>query len=501
MCVQMMKQFAAARRRSVPLISITTPDQQNMVRKLCKEHSKHPVISWDVVRGFLGVNNAGENFLATKGGAGACAGDPGKAVESATSFGDGKVRPITLFYNAHRVLDLLTSQALANARDVCKAKDTASTIVLLGPDFTSALPAELVHDVLPLDEPLPDAKQLGSIVTHEYENLKSAGLIEEIPAENADSIDALLSLSAFQAEQSFAMCLNEDGSVDLDSLRERKYKEIERNRGLSVCRGKDRFDAIGGCDGLKEYFRRMLSGRANIRCVAWLDELEKAMAGAAGDTSGVSQDFLGSMLTFIQESDSIGVLLLGPPGTAKSALSKAVGVEFDVPALRFDMGAMKGSLVGESETNIRGAFKVLTSISTGRTLLIATANKADALDSALKRRFGTTFFCDMPERPGKDSIWEIKLKRYSLEEQARPGDDGWNGSDIEKCCFNAWSQSITLQEAARSIIPVGVSAAKEIAALRQDAHLKYLDANTGMPYRMDDKASTAGGGGRGRFDE
>src|SRR5206468_5989873 len=58
-----------------------------------------------------------------------------------------------------------------------------------------------------------------------------------------------------------------------------------------------------------------------------------------------------------------GVLLLGVPGTGKSAFAKALGAETGRPTLLLDLGALMGSLVGATEQNIRQALKVADAMS------------------------------------------------------------------------------------------------------------------------------------------
>jgi SpoVK/Ycf46/Vps4 family AAA+-type ATPase len=53
------------------------------------------------------------------------------------------------------------------------------------------------------------------------------------------------------------------------------------------------------------------------------------------------------------------VLLLGVPGVGKSALCKALGAEVGRPTLILDVGALYGSLVGETERNIRRALQII----------------------------------------------------------------------------------------------------------------------------------------------
>lgn len=57
-----------------------------------------------------------------------------------------------------------------------------------------------------------------------------------------------------------------------------------------------------------------------------------------------------------------GILLVGPAGCGKSLTAKAVSGELALPLLRLDMGKMFGSLVGQSEANMRQAIQVAEAI-------------------------------------------------------------------------------------------------------------------------------------------
>jgi hypothetical protein len=64
------------------------------------------------------------------------------------------------------------------------------------------------------------------------------------------AVDAIIGLAAFPAEQTVAMCLSRNG-LDYDDLWERKRQAIEQVRGLSVWRGSESLDDIGGYEALK----------------------------------------------------------------------------------------------------------------------------------------------------------------------------------------------------------------------------------------------------------
>lgn len=57
------------------------------------------------------------------------------------------------------------------------------------------------------------------------------------------------------------------------------------------------------------------------------------------------------------------MLLLGVPGSGKSALCKALGSETGRPTLILDIGSLMGSPVGATEQNIRQALRIADAMS------------------------------------------------------------------------------------------------------------------------------------------
>ena len=53
-----------------------------------------------------------------------------------------------------------------------------------------------------------------------------------------------------------------------------------------------------------------------------------------------------------------GLLLLGARVTEKSAFAKALGNETGRPTLTLDIGSLMGSLVGQTEQNVRQALRI-----------------------------------------------------------------------------------------------------------------------------------------------
>ena len=177
-----------------------------------------------------------------------------------------------------------------------------------------------------------------------------------------------------------------------------------------------------------------------------------------------------------------GVLLAGPPGTGKSLLAKNVASILNLPLLKLDVASMLGSLVGESEGNIRRALKTAEAIkpcvlwldevdkalsgtadssgvsqrilgtiltfmseSEGGVFVVATANDVTALPSEFKRRgrFDENFFVDLPTAAERASILNIHLARFGCSvpdeyiEAIANSTDKFSGSELENLAAEA----------------------------------------------------------------
>ncbi|MDZ7970247.1 MAG: AAA family ATPase [Nostoc sp. DedSLP03] len=162
---------------------------------------------------------------------------------------------------------------------------------------------------------------------------------------------------------------------------------------------------------------------------------------------------------FTQEARSLslpqpkGVLLAGPPGTGKSHCAKNIASILNLPLLQLDIASLLGSLVGESEGNVKRALKTAEAIApcvlfidevekalsgqgdtsgvsqrilgtlltfmsecTAGVFIVATCNDPSALPSEFKRkgRFDEAFFVDLPTEPERVQILGIHLQRFGI---------------------------------------------------------------------------------------
>ncbi len=208
----------------------------------------------------------------------------------------------------------------------------------------------------------------------------------------------------------------------------------------------------------------------------FVDEIEKAFAGSGTDMSGVKTEMTGTMLGWMQDCGADGLIFIGPPGAAKSAVAKAAGATAGIPTIAFDLSAMQSSLVGGSGERLRAALQVVDAISQGRSLWIATCNSITSLPPELRRRFTLgTFFFDLPQAEERKAIWDIYLAKWNLSGNL-PDDEGWTGAEIKECARKAWRLKLPLHASAEYIVPVSRSAADQIESLRRQASGRFLSA-------------------------
>jgi hypothetical protein len=476
--MKMVEQFIKARKCGVPLLGIETPDQAATIRQLVEAingKDKTPVICWDIIRGLTAANEAGKLEVQRIAPDEATQAEMVNPTNMLAKAVDLKDKSVIFMYNAQRFYgNEAVVQGIWNLRDPFKA--SARMLVLLGP--TLQLPVELERDVILLDEALPTDEELAAIIkgVHEYAGLKPAA-----GEEGAQLVRAARGLAPFPAEQAVAMSLEKSGA-NVGRLWELKRKMIEQTKGLAMYNGGESFKDIGGIERIKRFGSLLFNGSQPPAAVIFVDEIEKAMAGSgasgAGDTSGTSQDQLGVLLSAMQDNEWSGMIAVGPPGCAKSLYAKALGNEHKVPTIKLDLGGMKGSLVGQSEQQVRAAVKIIKAVAGPSAYWVATCNSLNSLPPELRRRFtdGIWFF-DLPDDAERKAIWDTLLAKYQLKDAALPNDESWTGADIRNVCSIAARLRCSLKEASTYITPVAKSDPQSIERLRKLADGSFLSAS------------------------
>jgi ATP-dependent 26S proteasome regulatory subunit len=209
------------------------------------------------------------------------------------------------------------------------------TVVFVSPEL--ALPADIEKCVSLVDFPLPEEAEMKTLATslvYNRQNQKKLG--RRLTDEEVTAIArACLGLTLDEAENVIAKGIAQPDGTDSGALIQGingEKKEMLRKAGLEYQEPDITLKDLAGMEVLKDHFARdkkvMMSPKAEELC------LEKPK----------------------------GVLLFGPPGTAKTRFSVAVAGELAQPLVILDLNAMKGSLVGQTETTLRTALARIDAI-------------------------------------------------------------------------------------------------------------------------------------------
>lgn len=441
------------------------------IAQLCRSENWRLAV-WDIDQG---LQLPGQNGEADAG-----ASDPLAAIRSVNALASSDSSAILVLTNFHRFMNS-PEIIQAMARQIMAGKQNRSIIIVLSPIV--AVPTELDKQIVVIEHELPGRDQL--------EELARSLATEdgELPAgdEMGTVLDAASGLTRYEAEAAFSLSLVREGAIQPQSVWELKSQILKKSGLLTLHRGTECFADLGGLDALKSFCTRAMRRQ--------------------GDANPLKRPR--------------GVLLLGVPGTGKSAFCKGLGNETNRPTLTLDIGSLMGSLVGQTESNIRQALKIADAMqpcvlmidevekalsgvaSSGATdsgvsarlfgtfltwlndhqsdvFVVCTCNDISRLppEFARSERFDAIYFLDLPGAAQKGSIWSICLSLFDLDpEQPKPNTQDWTGAEIRSCCRLAALLDVPLTEAARNVVPVAVTAAETVGRLREWANSRCLDAD------------------------
>ena len=173
---------------------------------------------------------------------------------------------------------------------------------------------------------------------------------------------------------------SDEGRIIPSLIMEEKSKILAKSDWISYFPWSEDISSVGGLDAFKD----------------WLARRQK----------GLSKDARDFGLPYPK-----GVLLLGTPGTGKSLTVKCMAKEWDLPLIRFDMGAIFNSLVGQSEENMRMSLAQVEALSPVILWIdemekgLAGSGSSGTNDSGTTQRVFGTLLSWMQERSKDDLIY------------------------------------------------------------------------------------------------
>jgi hypothetical protein len=190
---------------------------------------------WDAHRGLQklheaqAVNNLPQNSQA-----------PQRALEAMATLGQsGADTNILLLYNFQKFLHLPdVLQGLANQLQA--GKDTRTFAIVLTPQ--ASLPVELRTYFTHLTHELPSREEMATIL----QELCPEFAGREIPS---TILDAVAGLTRYEAENAFSLSIVQSGRLEPRPLWEYKSATLAKGGVLSLYRGTEGFDTLGGLSG------------------------------------------------------------------------------------------------------------------------------------------------------------------------------------------------------------------------------------------------------------
>jgi SpoVK/Ycf46/Vps4 family AAA+-type ATPase len=418
-------------------------------------------------------------------------------VHEASDFTVFLMRDFHPYMKDHRVVRLLRDLAL-------RLRGKAQTIILMGPVLN--LPIDLEKDVTVIDFGLPDQQAIEEKLAQVVEAVQGNPNIDSNlePLERELIVKSAQGLTLDEVESVFARSLVQKRKFDVDVVLEEKKQIIRKSGLLEYYPADATLKDVGGLELLKE----------------WLEKRTRSFTDQARDFGLPAPK---------------GILLLGVQGCGKSLSARAVGAHWNLPMLKLDVGRIFGSLVGQSEENIRKAIRVAESVApcvlwadelekgfagmggsgvsdsgttarvfatfltwmqekTSPVFLVATANDVSKLPPEMLRkgRFDEIFFVDLPDFDERKQIFRIHLKKrgrdpkkFKIDELAEIT-DGYSGAEIEQIvvgalflAFDAGRElkAADIKEEANSVVPLSIMMREDIARLRQWAEMRTRPAS------------------------
>jgi len=442
-------------------LSITTTEEARVesdIKRVAEAWETQGVITWDVASGFSGPEAAEDPKYCVPVTALKAVVDPSGPFKGDHVF---IFRDLDDYYNNPVVVRMI--RTLTEGNKLVNGKRKRPIIIIS--------PKQNIHPKIKacltvVDFSLPGEAKLRGVVDFVITSIKTS---EKGKAACSDElaeqiVNSMRGMTAGEAENALSRCLVIHGGFKpemIATLTEEKANIIKKGDILTFIPEEKQVsrDEIGGFGELLAYIER---GR-----LAYSKEARE----------------LGIDLP-------AGIILIGPPGTGKSMVAKAVCQLFGVAGFIMNWSATYGSLVGQTEQNLRDTFmtiesqqgcvvlideadKALGGATDGggdngvskrafgslltwladkndRTFVIMTMNRTDGIPPELLRpgRFDAVFHTDLPNPDERKEITKIHMNRRNVDiATVGLGDAEWeefvnktedfSGADLEQVIVNA----------------------------------------------------------------
>ena len=443
---------------------------------------------------------------------------PMRALELAVQYQDPAIFVLKDFHaflgGNGRPLDPQVVRRLRDIVPQLKQSPKPKSLMIVAPALV--LPLDLQKDVQVIDFDLPSFDEILAALREMIAANKASGRIAIDLKESEDKLlaTAALGLTLQEAENAFARAMVEDGKLDasdVDVILQEKQQIIRKTQILEFISSDLSIDDVGGLENLKRWLVK--------RNRSWLEEARRYCLPPPK-----------------------GVLITGVPGCGKSLVAKSISAMWKLPLLRLDIGRIFSGIVGSSEENVRTAIKTAEAIApsilwideiekgfsgtgssgdggtatrvfgtfltwmqekTKPVFVIATANNIHSLPPEMLRkgRFDEIFFVDLPTKAERADIFLLHLKKRLRDKQVL-GDfkldkalldrfadstEGFVGAEIENivvaALFEAFSEKRAISvddfiKAIRNTVPLAVTQAEQIQAIREWASLRAVSATS-----------------------
>ena len=396
-------------------------------------------------------------------------------------------------------------------RDIC-----GKTIVMISPAMD--LPLELEKEVVMVDAPLPDSREIFDFITKAIDNLMKAGVVTKVVFNKKSLMEIIRNLKGLtlnQIDNLLSMSVVEHERIDPVYLKKKKIKMMTDYELVTMISPADTIglSALGGFENVKDWLKlrkdffivRSQGGKGTITANEYNIPIPK------------------------------GILVTGIQGCGKTHLVKCLAKEWDIPLLWLDMGKIFASRVGESEERMREALKIAERMEpcillidefekgfsglqssgltdggtsarvisyflvwmqerTKRVFIVATTNDVESIPPELIRqgRFDERFFVDLPNQEEREEIFRLCLSRHNLGYAHVHVKDfaercvGFSGAEIEQVIvdslYSAYGkqripQQSDMYNAISRTVPLSQTRCEDIDRLRKWALKRFVPAS------------------------